>query len=423
VTWSPPDVPWVGLALHADEAFLGRVEGLAAEADLLEVTPEQLWRRGRDGALAPNGHHAELLALTRGRPVVAHGVLLSLGSVDAPREAEWLARIAVEQAAFGFRWYTDHHGYSALGERAWWLPLPLPATRQAATTTRARLERMAGIVPLAGLEDTAHYAPLDDREPELLGAIAGQEHALLLDLHNVHVTATNAGVDPRERLERVALEQVVEVHLAGGSTSEPGWVRSGRRLALDSHDAPVADPVWALLEHALARCPRLAAVVVERVADGFDDAATAALAEDLRRARDLVRHVRRPRAAPDRPHAPLPADAAPLRQVQEALVDAVVAAEPWAVLEARRAADPGLAAALARVPRDGLELTATLVRKLRLERLLQGSLVAGEWFAARPEELVAAVRRYHLEVPPSAVLPVDEARAFDAWLLGQTTIA
>ncbi len=420
--WSPPEVPWVGLALHADDAFLDRVEGLAAEAELLEVTPEQLWRRGPDGALAANGHRERLLRLTAGRPVVAHGVLLSPGTADERREAAWLERIAVEQAAFGFRWYTDHHGYSALGDRAWWLPLPLPATREAAAVTRARLARLAEVVPLCGLEDTAHYAPLDDREPELLGAIAGREHVLLLDLHNVLVTATNAGVDPRERLDRVALEQVVELHLAGGSTSEPGWVRSGRRLALDSHDAPVAEGVWALLEHALARCPRLAAVVVERVADGFDDAAARALAGDLRRARELVRRVPRPRAAPERRTDPLPSGSAPLVRVQAALADAVVAADPWATLEERRAADPGLAAALARVPRDGLELSATLVRKLRLERLLQGSLVAGEWFASRPEELVATVRRYHLEVPPSAVLPVDEARAFDAWLLGAATI-
>ena len=231
--WSPPDVPWVGLALHAEEAFLDRVEGLAAEAELLEVTPEQLWRRDADGALAANGYHARLLRLTARKPVVAHGVLLSPGTAlgGERREAEWLARIAVEQAAFGFRWYTDHHGYSAAGARSWWLPLPLPATREAAAATRARLARLARVVPLCGLEDTAHYAPLDDQEPELLGAIAGREHVLLLDLHNVHVTATNAGVDPRERLDRVALEQVVELHLAGGSVSEPGWVRSGASSA------------------------------------------------------------------------------------------------------------------------------------------------------------------------------------------------
>lgn len=412
--WSPPEVPWVGLALQADDGFLDRVEELAADAELLEVTPEQLWRRGRDGELQANDYRERLLRLTTGKPVVAHGVLLSPGSEHA-REAAWLERIAVEQAAFGFRWYTDHHGFSALGERAWWLPLPLPATREAAAVSRARLARLAEVVPLCGLEDTAHYAPLDDREPELLGAIAGREHVLLLDLHNVLVTATNAGVDPRERLDRVALEQVVELHLAGGSVSEPGWVRSGRRLALDSHDAPVADGVWALLEHALARCPRLAAVVVERVADGFDDAAARALEGDLRRARELVRRVPRPRSAPERRSDLLPPGVAPLARVQAALADAVVAADPWATLEAHRAA--GLEVALARVPRDGLELSATLVRKLRLERLLQGSLVAGEWFASRPEELVATVRRYHLEVPPRAVLPVDEARAFDAWML------
>ena len=53
---------------------------------------------------------------------------------------------------------------------------------------------------------------------------------------------------------------------------------------------------------------------------------------------------------------------------------------------------------------------------MRLD-LLQASAEAGEWFERRPEELVAAVRRYHEETPPTALLPIDEARAFEAWLL------
>lgn len=76
---------------------------------------------------------------------------------------------------------------------------------------------------------------------------------------------------------------------------------------------------------------------------------------------------------------------------------------------------PELRTRLAAVQHDGLRLAARLVTRLRFERLVQGSPRASEWFDGDPRSFVAAFRRYHAEVPATAVFPADEAALFADW--------
>ena len=77
---------------------------------------------------------------------------------------------------------------------------------------------------------------------------------------------------------------------------------------------------------------------------------------------------------------------------------------PAELREALRAADP-----------DGVRVAALIVVRLRFERALHGSRLAGEWFERDPADFTAAFKRYHTEVPPSASLPTGEGRLFEAW--------
>jgi len=78
---------------------------------------------------------------------------------------------------------------------------------------------------------------------------------------------------------------------------------------------------------------------------------------------------------------------------------------PAELRDALRAADP-----------DGVRIAALIVVRLRFERTLHGSQVAGEWFERDGAAFATAFKRYHAEVPPSASLPSAEGRAFEAWL-------
>jgi len=294
-----PAQPAIGLTLQPDPDYLERLYPLfAAEVDVLEVAPETTWLIDpATDAFTTNRYHAafrEILARC-GKPCIAHGVGLSLGTTgDADRRARWLARLAADQKLFDYRWYTDHLGASALAGLALTLPIGLPMTPASVAVVRARLADMQSVVPVVGLENSAIYFTLGDPldEPAFINQILADEHHLLLDLHNLHTMAENFGFDPHAYLQRLDLTRVLEIHLAGGRTSDPAWLPSQRTLRLDSHDASVPEPVWRLLTHVLPRCPNLRAVVLERMEGTVEAGDEILLREEIRRARRLVERSR-----------------------------------------------------------------------------------------------------------------------------------
>src|SRR5262249_40809296 len=109
----------VGIALPPDIETLELIAPLIEEAEYFEVTPETLWRARADGELEPNGFHGGFLDLRErsGKPFVAHGVGLSVGSSprsDAFRRQRWMQQIRLDHEQFKFGWYTDHLGATAL---------------------------------------------------------------------------------------------------------------------------------------------------------------------------------------------------------------------------------------------------------------------------------------------------------------------
>lgn len=281
-------------------AFLERCGTLIAGADYYEVAPETLWRRRGDGRLEPNGFHRRFAGLRRrGRFFVAHGVGLSLGSaspVDVRRRRAWLDRVAADHATFGFRWYTDHLGASALDGLAMTLPLPLPMTAEAARVVRRRLRQMQQVVGEVGVENNVAYFLLGDAldEPRfLMDCVRAPRCHLLLDLHNVYTMAQNFGFDPAAYLSRLDLTKVIEIHVSGGSDSDPRWLPSGRVLRLDGHDGAVPELVWRMLEAVAPRCPNLRGVTLERMEGTVEDRDVPLLASELARLRSIVQRRRR----------------------------------------------------------------------------------------------------------------------------------
>ena len=69
-------------------------------------------------------------------------------------------------------------------------------------------------------------------------------------MNNVFVSArATSGFDAAAYLDAFPGDAVMEIHLAGHSPDP----LLGERLLVDSHDAPVSEPVWALYERLVAR--------------------------------------------------------------------------------------------------------------------------------------------------------------------------
>jgi uncharacterized protein (UPF0276 family) len=72
---------------------------------------------------------------------------------------------------------------------------------------------------------------------------------LLVDVNNIFVSAANLRFSPEVRLDAIPASIIGEVHLAGHRPDpDPD---SG--LLIDSHDAPVSDPVWLLYQRLIDR--------------------------------------------------------------------------------------------------------------------------------------------------------------------------
>ncbi|HYN03232.1 MAG TPA: DUF692 family protein, partial [Vicinamibacteria bacterium] len=65
------------------------------------------------------------------------------------------------------------------------------------------------------------------------------------DVNNVYVSGFNHGFDPRQYLDAIPADRVVQVHLAGHTNH-------GTHI-LDTHDGPAIDAVWDLYARLCAR--------------------------------------------------------------------------------------------------------------------------------------------------------------------------
>jgi uncharacterized protein len=285
----------VGFPLHADVEFLELVRPIVEEdADFFEIAPETTWRP-EGGQLVRNGFHRhfeEIVART-GKPVVGHGLAFSLATPLAGDEARtdaWLARLRDDFDTFQFEWLSDHLGFSNAGGRWATLPLPLPYTDETVAAVAARMRRLAEVVPTVAFENNVAYFALSDPrdEPRFLNSIVeAADCRLVLDLHNAWTQCRNLGTDADAYVAGLDLARVIEIHVSGGSDSEPSWLPSRRTFRLDSHDGPVPEPVWTLLEKTLPRCRGVRGLVVERMNGSVTADDLPALRDEVRRAKEL----------------------------------------------------------------------------------------------------------------------------------------
>lgn len=226
---------------HFDEALAATDAGLwfevHAENHLVDGGPRLRW----------------LDAVRARHPVSLHGVSLSLAGEQAP-DAAHLARLAALVRRVEPVLVSEHLAWSGVDGRHF--PDLLPIVRD-----DAALHRMAAHIghtqDILGrriaIENPSHYLRIDGHdwdEIDFLGELVRRTGcALLLDINNVHVSSRNLGFDAAAWLDRFPGDAVVEIHLAGHST-DPAL---GLALLIDSHDAPVADSVWALFQRVVDR--------------------------------------------------------------------------------------------------------------------------------------------------------------------------
>lgn len=228
-----------------DELF----EKLPTEIDFLEICPENFMRRG--GAIPA--------ALERARnayPILTHGLTMSLGGCD-PLRADYLSELRAFIAQVRSPWHSDHLCFGSESGRVLHDLLPIALTETTARRVADRVKRAQDAlgVPLAVENITfyAHPSPPEMGEADFIARVCElSDCKLMLDVNNAWVNAQNHGFDVFDWMKRAPLERTVQIHVAGHERFD-AFVPDVPTIILDTHGAPVCDPVLDVLERVLPR--------------------------------------------------------------------------------------------------------------------------------------------------------------------------
>ena len=424
----PPSRPLLGFSLHADADFLEIVRPIIdREAEYYEVAPEALWRPTGSG-LEPNDYFRLFEELRRrsGRPFVAHGLAFSLGSdpddiVEKRRFETWLEGLRFCHRSFQFEWFSDHLGFVYSGGRNAILPLPLPQTEEAADRVARRLRRISSVVPAVAFENPGGFfrpgpAGLDAAFWNRIIARSGGH--LVLDLHNLHTESVNLDFDPLEVIEGLDLSTAIQIHLSGGSTTDPSWWKGQRPFRIDSHDGRIPDAVWNLFEEVLPRCPNLRGVLIERLNGSIEPDDAGDLGDEMQRARHLIESRRlNPRSTP--PDRRILPPGGGLDALQERLVQRLPVPDSHA-MRLHPPLPAAAAQALAGIDAEAWHLTGLILRKLRFEWLQLAAGDAREEFDDDPEAHMELHEAFAAECPLTAHHPIELARDWWNWKAART---
>lgn len=237
--------PPTGIGLGLRGAFLSKVARGDADGKVafLEVAPENYMHRG---GRVP----ARLQDLSERFDLITHGLMMSLGGTD-PFDLEYFGELKSFLDRYDTPWHSDHVCWSGHDGALLHDLLPVPFTSASArriaarvVEARDRLER-----PMA-IENISWYLELGQSQQDeaafLTELLETADCGLLLDVNNVFVNATNHGFDPKAWLDRIPLERVWQLHIAG---HEP-W---DEQLLVDTHGATVREEVYDLLGYVIER--------------------------------------------------------------------------------------------------------------------------------------------------------------------------
>jgi len=216
-------------------------EANLSEVGFMEVAPEN-WI-GVGGRLG-----RRFAEYTERFPFVCHGLSLSLGAPE-PLDRGFLERVRRFLDRHNIRGYSEHLSYCSEHGHLYDL-MPMPFTAEAVDWVASRIRETQDIVGRRiAVENISYYAApgAEMSELEFINAVLERADCLLLlDVNNIYVNSVNHRYDAHEFLAGLPADRVAYIHVAGHHNE-------AEDLIIDTHGAPVIDPVWQLLAEAYQR--------------------------------------------------------------------------------------------------------------------------------------------------------------------------
>lgn len=182
-------------------------------------------------------------------PVSLHGVAMNIGGV-MPLNESYLALVKVLAKRCETTWVSDHLAFTAVAGQQLHDLAPLPYTEEALHLVCERIDHIQNTLGFTlTVENISAYVSYNHEsldEAEFLNAMADKTGChILFDINNLYVNQVNLNKDAIRFLNTIKEKHVNEIHLGG-------FLDKGEYL-LDTHDHPVAQPVWDLYEQAMKK--------------------------------------------------------------------------------------------------------------------------------------------------------------------------
>lgn len=264
-----------GLGLRSD--FLLDVAKSKFQPDWWEVTPEN-WMH------MPKLFEKAFEEAVFSRPTVAHGLSLSIGSVDKLNR-KFVKQIKTFLDRYNIEYYSEHLSFSSLNGKQSYELLPVPMTKKMVDIISDRVKEVEDIIQRNLILENAtyYYVPYSEmREVDFINEVLEKSGAkMLLDVNNVFVNSVNHTFKARKFIDEIDKSKVAYMHMAGHYFDK----ESGFKI--DSHGMPINSGTWKLLEYTLNQID--APVMIER---DNNIPPLSELASEYKQMKKLVKRVR-----------------------------------------------------------------------------------------------------------------------------------
>lgn len=275
-TLAEKKLPGLGFGLGLRTQHYQSILETSPDIDWFEVISENYMVRG--------GKPLHFLDRIRADyPMVMHGVSLSIGS-STEIDKDYLRDLRILADRIQPAWISDHLCWTGVHGQNIHDLLPLPYTEETASHVAERVNQVQDYlgrrILLENVSSYASYVDSTMSEWEFISLLCEKTDCLLLlDINNIYVSSYNHDFDPKVFIDGVPADCVQQMHLAGHHNHGD--------YIIDTHDAPVIDPVWDLYRYALERLGPIS-TMIERD-DNIPELAE--LVQELNTARNIAAQV------------------------------------------------------------------------------------------------------------------------------------
>lgn len=222
--------------------------------------------------------------MDRGTEIIVHGTTLNLGGSEIPSK-DSLAHLNGLANRYQAKLVSEHLAFVKAGglESGHLLPIQRTKENLEIVVENILIAQEALTVPLA-IENIATLFEWPDNEMDeatfLSEIVSRTGVALLLDVANLFANATNHQFAPSEFLDKLPLEKLAYIHVAGGIFKDS--------LYHDTHCHSIQNPVLNVLREVCSRIDS-AAVLLER-----DGIFPANLDDELNHELDIIKKLSQP---------------------------------------------------------------------------------------------------------------------------------